>query len=76
MTKNELRREMRTRTRAIQGMVNLLVDDAKYMNADANDFDLIGLGESIRETKETLKSLTDHIVELEYNLYLLKGEKQ
>lgn len=76
MTKNELRREMRTRTRAIQGMVNLLVDDAKYMNADANDFDLIGLGESIREAKETLKSLTDHIVELEYNLYLLKGEKQ
>ena len=75
MTKNELRREMRTRTRAIQGMVNLLVDDAKYMNADANDFDLIGLGESIREAKETLKSLTDHIVELEYNLYLLKGEK-
>lgn len=75
MTKNELRRDMRTRTRAIQGMVNLLVDDARYMNIDANDFDLIGLGESIREAKETLKSLTDHIVELEYNLYLLKGEK-
>lgn len=75
MTKNELRRDMRTRTRAIQGMVNLLVDDARYMYADANDFDLIGLGESIREAKETLKSLTDHIVELEYNLYLLKGEK-
>ena len=75
MTKNELRRDMRTRTRAIQGMVNLLVDDARYMYADTNDFDLIGLGESIREAKETLKSLTDHIVELEYNLYLLKGEK-
>ena len=74
--KNELRKELRTRAQMIRGIVNLLIDDAKYICSDADDFDLIGLSESIREAKETLTSLTDHVVELEYNLYLLKGEKQ
>ncbi len=73
--KKEMKQEMRTRARMIKGMINLLSEDAKYIYSDAEDFDLIGLGESLREAKETLKSVMDHVVEMEYNLYLLKGEK-
>ena len=73
--RNEVKKEMRTRARMIRGMINLLKDDADYICSDTDDFDLIALGESIREAKETLQSLIDHVMELEYSLYLTKKEE-
>ena len=73
--KNEIKKEMRTRARMIRGMINLLKDDAEYIYSDACDFDLVALGESIRETKDTLQTLIDHVMELEYSLYLTKNEE-
>ena len=72
--KNEIKKEMRTRSQMIRGLINLLKDDADYICADADDFDLVSLGESIREAKETVQTLIDHIMELEYSLYLTKKE--
>ncbi len=73
--KNELKKEMRTRAQMIRGLINLLKDDADYICSDTDDFDLISLGESIREAKETVQTLIDHIMELEYSLYLTKNEE-
>lgn len=73
--RSEIKKEMRTRAQMIRGLINLLKDDADYICSDTDDFDLIGLGESIREAKETVQSLIDHIAELEYSLYLTKREE-
>lgn len=70
--KNELRRELRTRAELIRGLVNVLTEDAKYICVDAKDFDLVGLGESVREIKDTVDSLRDNVKELEYTLYMVK----
>lgn len=73
--KSELRKEMRTRAQMIRGLINLLKDDADYICADTDDFDLISLGESIREAKETLQTIIDHVMELEYSVFLTKREE-
>lgn len=70
--KNEIKKEMRTRAELIRGLVNVLTEDAKYICVDAKDFDLIGLGESVREIKDTVDSLRDNVKELEYALYMAK----
>lgn len=67
---NELRVEMRQRARKLKGLINLLTDDIYHVNADAADFDLLCLGESINDTKNTLQMLIDGTTELEYTLYL------
>lgn len=72
--KQEVKLDMRRKARMIKGTVNLLVDDASYICADADDFDLIGLGESIPEAKATVEKLIDHIADLEYAVYLLTHE--
>ena len=66
----ELRVEMRQRARRLKGLLNLLTDDIYHVNADAGDFDLICLGESLNDTKNTLQMLIDSTAELEYTLYL------
>jgi hypothetical protein len=66
----ELRIEMRQRARRLKGLLNLLADDIYHVNADAGDFDLLCLGESINDTKNTLQMLIDGTTELEYTLYL------
>ena len=71
----ELRVEMRQRARRLKGVLNLLTDDIYHVNADASDFDLLCLGESINDTKNTLQMLADGITELEYTLYL-SNQKQ
>ena len=68
--KNELKLELRKRARMISGLINVLKNDAEYINTDADDFDLIGLGESVSEVKATIQQLVDHVAELEYALYL------
>lgn len=66
----ELRVEMRQRARRLKGLLNLLTDDIYHVNADASDFDLLCLEESINDAKSTLQMFTDGITELEYTLYL------
>ena len=55
------------------GLLNLLRDDVDNLRADADDFDLICLEESVRDAKSTIQMLTDNIVEIEYMLYLVKS---
>ena len=66
----ELRVEMRQKARRLRGLLNLLSDDIYHVNADATDFDLLCLSESINDTKNTLQMLLDGTTELEYTLYL------
>ena len=66
----ELRVEMRQRARRLKGLLNLLTDDIYHVNADACDFDLLCLSESLNDTKSTLQMLIDGTTELEYTLYL------
>ena len=68
----EVKLEMRKKANLIRGLVNILQDDAIYICADVNDFDLVGLGVSIEETKDTIQRLIDRIAELEYSVYLSK----
>lgn len=71
---NDIKRELKERARSARGLVNGLVCDTDYIYTDANNFDLICMGESLREAKETLQKLTDSLKELEYLLYLIKRE--
>ena len=72
--KNKVKHEMRTRAQMLRGLVNLLRDDMEYICSDVYDFDLVAMGESIREAKETVQSIIDHMAELEYALYLTKRD--
>ena len=69
MTK-QLRIDMRKKARKIRGILNLLTDDVYHLKADADDYDLICLGESISDTKDSIQMLIDAVMELEYDLYL------
>ena len=71
----ELRINMRKQARRLRGLLNLLTDDIYHVNADADDYDLVCLTESISDIKETLQLFTDGITELEYSLYLSKQER-
>lgn len=62
--------ELRTKARKLKGLMNLLADDIRNLNVDAEDHDLLCLVESIQDVKETIQMFTDSIVELEYSLYL------
>lgn len=73
---NQTKLEMRKKAQMIRGMVNLLKDDADYICIDADDFDLVGLNESVREIKDTIQSVIDHVMELEYSLYLATQESR
>lgn len=73
--KRQVKMEMRKRAQTIRGLVNLLKDDADYIRVDADDFDLIGLNESIREMKDTVQQVIDNIMELEYSVYLAKKDE-
>lgn len=68
----DIKREVKKKSQMIRGLANLLKDDADYICADANDFDLIGLGVSIDEVKDTIQRLIDNVAELEYAVYLSK----
>ena len=72
--RQDVKLDMRRKARMIRGTVNLLIDDANYICTDADDFDLVGLRESIPEAKETVEKLIDHIADLEYAVYLSTNE--
>lgn len=75
MSKNEIKVNMKKRAKMVAGMVNLLRDDVEYLKADANDFDVLCLEESIKDTKATLQMLTDNVKEIEYLLYLANSKE-
>ena len=66
--------DIRKRARIAMGMTTLLQDDLNHIRADANDFDLICLEESIKDAKSTLQMLIDNVTEIEYMLYLAKSK--
>lgn len=68
----ETKREMRAKAQMIRGLTNVLRKDADYICVDADDHDLVGLGESIREVKDTIQSLIDNVEDLEYLVYSTK----
>lgn len=74
MSKN-LKNDIRKRARIAMGMTTLLRDDINQIRADANDFDLICLEESIKDAKSTLQMLTDNVTEIEYMLYLVNSKQ-
>ena len=73
--KKDIKVDMKKRARIAAGILNLLTDDINHIRADANDFDLICLEESLRDAKNTLQMLTDNIMELEYMLYLINSKE-
>lgn len=72
MTMSDIKNEMRERARLARGLANALGYDAEYVYTDVQNFDMVCLDESLRETKETIQKLTDNITEIEYLLYLLR----
>lgn len=73
--KTDIKTDMKKKARVAAGMGNLLQDDLNYLRADVDDFDVICLEESIRDTKSTLQMITDHITEIEYMLYLVNSKQ-
>lgn len=71
----EIKKDMKSRARLLRGLANVLQLDADYIWTDANNFDLICLGESLHEAKMTLQQATDCLTELEYLVYLTKREE-
>lgn len=66
--------EMKKKARTIRGLTKLLQDDADYIYSDAEDFDLLSLGVSIQEVKDTIQRMLDNVMELEYMLYMSKKD--
>ena len=75
MSNKDIKLNMKKRARIAAGMVNLLRDDVEYLRSDANDFDVLCLEESIKDTKATIRMLSDHITEIEYLLYLYNSKE-
>lgn len=69
----DIKKEMRERARLARGLANALGHDVDYIYSDVENFDLICMDESIRETKCTLDRLVDNVTELENLLYLVKN---
>lgn len=70
----DIKQEMKDRARLIRGLTNALGYDTEYVYTDVQNFDLICLDESLRETKDTIQKLMDNVTELEYLVYLIKKE--
>ena len=66
----DIKIKMKKKARVLHGLLNLLKDDIEQMSSDANHFDLICLEESVRDTNDTLRMLSDNVKEMEYYLYL------
>lgn len=71
----DIKKEMKDRARLSRGLVNGLGYDVEYLYTDVENYDVICMGESIREIKDTIQKLTDNIIEIEYLLYLLKRDE-
>lgn len=72
---SDVKKEMKDRARLARGLANALGYDVEYVYTDVENFDLICMTESIRETRDTLQKLVDNMKELEYLLYLVKKQE-
>lgn len=68
LTKNEIK----ARARLSRGLATILKEDVEMLNIDADDFNLFTIGESIKDTKNTLNDLLDNINELELAVAVAK----
>ena len=66
--------EVITRARLTRGLLNLLKDDIDMINMDADNYDLMTIGESICEAKDTIQKMIDNIMDLEYLVYTVKSD--
>lgn len=69
----DVKLEIITRARLTRGLLNLLKDDIEMINLDATNYDLMTIGESICEAKDTIQKMIDNIMELEYLVYVTKN---
>lgn len=73
---NDLRMDIRKRARLTRGLLNLLKDDIECICIDADTCDLLTIGESINEAKDTIQKIIDNVMELEYAVYVLKQDSR
>lgn len=62
----ELKKQLRDKAQFAYGLLNALKCDIDNLRKDVNDYDLVKIEESIRNTNETLQKLTLLIEELDY----------
>jgi len=62
----DIKKELRERARLVRGLANVLGYDAEYVFIDVENFDLICLNESMKETSETVQKLNDNLKEMQY----------
>lgn len=70
-----IKNEIKARARLARGLMSILKDDVDMLNDDADSLNLLGIEESIKETKDTLADIMDNINELEYAVISLKEVK-
>lgn len=67
-----VKREIINKARLAHCLVDILEYDVDNLKNEINDLDPDQLMGTLQETKETLRNITDLIVEMEYVLYLDK----
>lgn len=72
----DIKKEIKERARLARVLANALGYDSEYIYSDAENYDLMCLGESIKETKETIQKMIDNVMELEYLVYLIKSDNE
>lgn len=70
--KRDIKQDLKKRARVAAGVVTLLSDDVDLLRSYANDFDILCLEESLKDTRATLQMLCDNITEMEYMIYMFK----
>ena len=69
---NDIKKEMKDRSRLAKGLVNALKYDVDYIFSDVENYDIFCLEESLREANDTTQRLVDNLKEIEYLLYLMR----
>lgn len=71
---DKIKMDIRKRARLTRGLLNLLKDDLDCICIDADTYDLFTIGESIVEAKDTIQTIIDSVMELEYLVYQAKDQ--
>lgn len=71
----DIKKEIKERARLTRVLANALGHDTEYLYSDAENYDLMCIDESIRETKDTVQKLVDNLKEIEYLLYLVRNNE-
>ena len=65
-----------SKVRLLRGLTTILKDDIERVQKDAEDYDVVGLQESVHNASHTLQWLLDSVTELDYELYLYKRSRR